>query len=149
MVYELNRFWLKDGLPKNTASFFMSACLRDLDNIILVSYADSGMNHTGYIYQASNWIYTGKTKQRTDKYVPSGKHSRHYNNEYDYLRKVRTSKYRYVFFAIHNKRLKTQLKTQLNYTIEPYQKQENRKYKIGDTKKEQILNTITGNVFFE
>ena len=29
----------------------------------MVSYADSGMNHCGYIYQATNWIYTGATKE--------------------------------------------------------------------------------------
>lgn len=57
------------------------------------------MNHCGYIYQATNWIYTGAIKERTDKYVPLGKHSRHYNDDNKYLRIFRTSKYRYVYFS--------------------------------------------------
>ena len=80
-VYELNRLCVNEDLPKNTLSQFVSKVLRCLKEtkIILISYADEGANHHGYIYQATNWIYIGKTKERTDKYVPNGKHSRHYN----------------------------------------------------------------------
>lgn len=100
-VYELNRLITDDGLPPNTLSWFVSQVLRHLKNeeLIIVSYADSGMNHHGYIYQATNFIYTGATKSRTDKYTPSGKHSRHYDDKHIHLRKVRTSKHRYVYFT--------------------------------------------------
>ena len=81
-VYELNRLCRIDNL-KQPLSQFVSACLRRLraENWIVVSYSDTGMHHNGYIYQACNFIYTGQTKQRTDKYTENGKHSRHYDND--------------------------------------------------------------------
>lgn len=36
------------------------------DDLILVSYADSAQGHHGYIYQATNWIYTGISAKRTE-----------------------------------------------------------------------------------
>lgn len=81
-VYELNRLCREDDL-KDPLSKFVSLCLKKLksQNIIVVSYSDTAMNHHGYIYQACNFIYTGATKERTDKYTPGNKHSRHYKNE--------------------------------------------------------------------
>jgi hypothetical protein len=98
-VYELNRLCVEDNLEKNTLSFFVGKCLKLIpDNMILVSYADTIMNHHGYIYQATNWIYTGSTKERTDIGFEDGSHSRHYSKEIDYsIRKFRSSKHRYVF----------------------------------------------------
>ena len=82
-VYELNRLVVVEGLEKNALSFFVSKSLKLLKqhDLVIVSYADTGMGHTGYIYQATNFIYTGKTKERTDKYTPTNKRSRHYKNE--------------------------------------------------------------------
>ena len=126
-VYELNRLCVDDNLEKNTLSFFVGKCLKLIpDNMILVSYADTIMNHHGYIYQATNWIYTGSTKERTDIGFEDGSHSRHYSKEIDYsIRKFRSSKHRYVFF-IGNQR--KNFKKNLNYSIEPYPKGENKKY---------------------
>ena len=97
-VYELNRLVINEGFERNTLSWFVGQVLKSLkqEDLILVSYADSGMNHCGYIYQATNWLYTGATKERTDKYVPLGKHSRHYTDDNKHLRVFRTSKHRYV-----------------------------------------------------
>ena len=81
--------------------------------MILISYADTKMNHTGYIYQATNWIYTGKTKERTDIGFEDGKHSRHYNKGIDYTnRKFRSSKHRYIYFI---GQLKNKFKKELIY----------------------------------
>ena len=63
-VYELNRLVVNDGLPKNSLSYFVSRVLQLLPQTILVSYADTSQNHHGYIYQATNWIYTGLTQKR-------------------------------------------------------------------------------------
>jgi hypothetical protein len=64
-VYELNRLWCADGLPKNIESRFIGWCLRELKkirpNLILVSYADGGKHHVGLVYQATNWVYTGQS----------------------------------------------------------------------------------------
>lgn len=75
-VYELNRLCRIDEW-KEPLSAFVSSCLRKLRdmNWIIVSYSDTGMNHNGYIYQACNFIYTGCTKERTDKYT-AGHHAR-------------------------------------------------------------------------
>jgi hypothetical protein len=44
-VFELNRLWLHDGMPKNSESRFVGWCLRELrklyPKLILVSYADT------------------------------------------------------------------------------------------------------------
>jgi len=132
-VYELNRLCV-DGEIKIQLSEFVSYCLKQLKkhNLIIVSYADTRMNHNGYIYQATNFIYTGKTKSRTDKYVPNGKHSRHYKGiEQNGLRILRSSKHRYVYFSA-NKRIISKYKKSLNYKIENYPKEENKRYKLGD-----------------
>lgn len=100
-VYELNRLCRIEDL-KEQLSEFVGACLRKLrsEDWIIVSYSDTGMNHNGYIYQACNFIYTGQTKQRTDKYTPDGKHSRHYKNEEQgEYRIIRTAKKQVCLFC--------------------------------------------------
>jgi len=127
-VYELNRLCVSDGLPKNTLSYFVSKCLKKIkENMIIVSYADNGMGHHGYIYQATNWIYTGQTKERTDIGLDDGTHSRHYSKDLDKKinRKKRTSKYRYVYFI---GKMKNEFMNNLNYKIENYPKGNNSRY---------------------
>ena len=131
-VFELNRLCV-DGEIKIQLSEFVSWCLNQLKvyDLILVSYADTQMNHNGYIYQATNWIYTGITKSRTDKYVEGNKHSRHYNNDnQNGLRKFRSSKHRYIYFATNKRNKKVYLKN-LKYKIESYPKGENKNYILG------------------
>lgn len=147
-VYELNRLIVDEGLPKNTLSYFVSRALKSLkrESLVIVSYADTGMNHNGYIYQATNFLYTGKTKERTDKYAPGGKHSRHYDDRYTHLRKVRTPKHRYIYFT--NKKDKS-LRSCLKYEILPYPKGENGRYELGERIKTKVLNKQDGTVFWE
>ena len=58
-VIELNRLFLFNN-EKNQASYFVSQTLKLLDKPkIIVSFADGNVNHNGYVYQASNFIYTG------------------------------------------------------------------------------------------
>jgi hypothetical protein len=90
------------------------------------------MHHNGYIYQATNFLYTGKTKERTDKYTSGNKHSRHYkNDEQAGIRKVRSAKHRYVYFATFSKKLKKEWMSALNYEIQPYPKEKNQDYTLG------------------
>ena len=142
-VYELNRLCRVDGL-EYPLSQFVSACLRRLraENWIIVSYSDCGMNHNGYIYQACNFIYTGRTKERTDKYTEGGKHSRHYKNtEQGEYRVFRTAKNRYVFFATRSKALKKEWYECLNYEILPYPKERNVNYVLGEYQKKILIPT--------
>ena len=136
-VYELNRLCVDDNLEKNTLSFFVGKCLKLIpENMILVSYADTSMNHNGYIYQATNWIYTGSTKERTDIGFEDGTHYRHYSKDIDYsIRKFRSSKHRYVFFIGSKRKL---FRKNLNYKIEDYPKGQNQKYDSSYTPEVQL-----------
>lgn len=127
-VYELNRLCVNDGLDKNCLSYFVSKSIKMIkDSLIIVSYADSKMGHNGYIYQATNWIYTGATKERTDIGFEDGKHSRHYDKAIDKKenRKFRSSKHRYIYFT---GKMKREFIEALKYPILPYPKGENKRY---------------------
>ena len=73
-VFELNRLCREDDLDFQLSQF-VSACLNILseNNIIIVSYADTGMSHCGYIYQACNFYYTGKSSGVELYEFPDGK----------------------------------------------------------------------------
>lgn len=141
-VYELNRLCRVDALEE-PLSQFVGACLRRLkcNDWIVVSYADTGANHSGYIYQACNFIYTGCTVRRTDKYTKGNKHSRHYSAEdQEGLRKVRTAKHRYVYFCTSQKRLRRDWMNKLAYDVLPYPKQQNKNYTLGEYLEPEIVN---------
>jgi uncharacterized membrane protein len=79
-VLELNRLVVNDGLPKNTLSFFVSNSIKKIpDNKIIVSFADANMNHNGYIYQATNFIYTGYSSN-TSKLIDKDGKEFHFRN---------------------------------------------------------------------
>jgi hypothetical protein len=133
-VYELNRLcreeWLREPL-----SSFVAGCLRALkpENWIIVSYSDTAMGHHGYVYQATNFLYTGSTRERTDKYTEGNRHSRHYDKDRQSgLRKVRSSKHRYVYFCTSDRRLRRKWRKALRYEVVPYPKGDNRDYRLGD-----------------
>jgi hypothetical protein len=143
-VFELNRLCANGDIIIQLSKF-VSWCLNELKNkdLIIVSYADTQMNHNGYIYQATNWIYTGKTKSRTDKYVEGGKHQRHYNNDnQNGLRKFRSSKHRYIYFCTSKSKKKKYISA-LKYKIEEYPKGVNKNYKLGDYIEPIILKEST------
>ena len=134
-VYELNRLCVNDGLEKNVLSYFVGQALKMIDNKILVSYADTSQNHHGYIYQATNWLYTGlsaKRKERYDKDNPQ-KHSKTITDgiskkDYkDLAIRERPQKHRYIYF-VGNKKQVNKWKKQLNYDIAPYPKGNNKRY---------------------
>jgi len=124
-VFELNRLVVNEIGQKNLASCLIGNSLRALKkhNLIIVSYADTMMSHCGYIYQATNWIYTGKTKARTDPF--SKGHPRHCNETTK--RQNRSAKHRYVYFA-GDRRFKRQARRALNYPVLDYPKEKNKRY---------------------
>lgn len=105
------------------------------------------MNHHGYIYQACNFYYTGCTKERTDKYVPDGKHARHYKeSDQGYYRKLRTAKHRYIYFCSTSKRLKKDWREALNYPILSYPKGDNNpNYVLGEYMSDILIPCDTKN----
>lgn len=117
-VYELNRVCLLNN-KKNEASFFVAATLRLLSSPrIIVSYADTAMEHVGKIYQACNFMYTGASKPRTD--VDTGeRHARHISGLDYSKRKNRSSKHRYLYF-VGDKKQKKLFRQSLRYDLQPY-----------------------------
>lgn len=79
-VIELNRLVLAIENENNVLSYFVSKCINLLpDNKIIVSFADANMNHNGYIYQATNFIYTGLTSN-TSKLIDKNGEEFHFRN---------------------------------------------------------------------
>lgn len=144
-VLELNRLCVNDGLIKNVLSFFVSYCLKLLpDNKIIVSYADTSQGHHGYIYQATNWIYTGLSAKRTERFDLNNpnKHSKSIsdNKKFKYNElaiRQRAQKHRYIYFTGTKKQIKN-LKSSLKYKIEPYPKGDNKRYDSSYTPSIQI-----------
>ena len=144
-VYELNRLCRIDELNEQLSAF-VAGCLRRLKSKdwVIVSYADTEMEHNGYIYQACNFIYTGQTRPRTDKYTEGNKHSRHYSkDDQSGFRKLRSAKHRYIYFATNNKKLKAAWLIALKYPVKAYPKGNNKYYKLGEYLQPKIVSNIT------
>jgi len=148
---ELNRLVINEGLEKNVLSFFVSGCLNRLPKpSVVVSYADTSQGHHGYIYQATNWIYTGLSAKFKDYAVRGLEHMHHSSiedsvgrydenkdiNKHELLRKKygdklymkeRPRKHRYFYF-LGNKKEKAHMKENLQYKIENYPKGDNSRY---------------------
>lgn len=65
---ELRRFTLIDDTPKNTESFFLGACIRELKKMgthdTLITFADPNQGHEGTIYKATNFKFDGESGHR-------------------------------------------------------------------------------------
>jgi len=88
-VGELTRLWIKDGTPKNVESFLIGNTIQLVSYDILVSFAEIMQGHTGIVYQATNWIYTGLSAKHV-QWVYDGlgnAHSRHWAKEYGGVKK--------------------------------------------------------------
>ncbi len=119
-VIELNRLVLVNN-KKNEASYLISTSLKMLPKPkIVVSYADTAQNHCGVVYQATNFLFTGTSKPRTDMAGKDGKHPRHHLGERS-NRVYRSAKHRYVSF-VGNKRQRKEYARALKYKIQPYPK---------------------------
>lgn len=130
-ILELNRLVLyPEYNGGNYASFLVGNSLKQLPHgTFVVSYADwGGWHHIGYVYQATNWLYTGMTKPRTDKYSASG-HARHYTDG-ETRRQERTAKHRYIYL-VGDKREQRKMRKELKYpVIAEYPKGDTRHYDI-------------------
>jgi hypothetical protein len=146
IVYELNRLCTNDDLDKNATSFFVAQSFKLLPKpLIIVSYSDKSLGHNGYIYQATNFIFTGESHTQLD-WKLKGKehiHSRTLMDEFaftqdrieklkekygDQLYQVkREPKYRYVY-VLANKKLKKEIMNNKLFESKPYPKGENTRY---------------------
>jgi len=133
-VLELNRLALRFN-RKNEASILVGRSLQLLPRpTIVVSYADTDQDHIGFIYQATNWIYTGKTKARNEITIEGldNLHSKAIANmgRWDELKEIygerlthrpRSVKHRYIFI-VGSKKEKKNIRKELRYEQAPYPK---------------------------
>lgn len=148
-VFELNRLCLLNN-KKNEASFFISKTLKLLKKPkIIVSYADTNMDHNGYIYQATNFLYTGMSAKRTEwRMKGSNRHSKtiteqstledRIKNTELYERVERPRKHRYIYF-VADKKTKKLFYSKLNYKIKQYPKGVSKKYDAAGKIKSQLI----------
>lgn len=139
-VLELNRLVLADNF-RNQASFLVGRSLRMLPRPrIIVSYADTGKGHVGYVYQATNWIYTGLSAKRYDPKMDENekRHSRRIGWIKGAELVERSRKHRYIYFIGSKKEIKI-MRSKLNYNVEPYPKGESKRYDAAGDVETQIL----------
>jgi hypothetical protein len=124
---------------KNAASFLVGSSLRELSeegNWVCVSYADCNnhVGHVGYVYQATNWIYTGHGNAEPVWILPTtgevvsytrrhiDEKARKYGVEWtDLVKQKQVGKHRYVIF-VGDRRFKKQARAALRYKVLPYPK---------------------------
>lgn len=151
-IVELNRLCVETK-TKNAASFLVSNSLKMLPKpMAVVSYADGGQGHIGYIYQATNFIYTGAVTAHDDEYMINGKKTharslaaRGITNPKEWAKQNNIQiikakpKHRYVYFC-GNKQQKKLMKSLLTYKIfDKYPKGESKRYDAGGIVQTQQL----------
>jgi len=140
-VLELTRLVLLDFVEHNAESWFISKTLTYLrqhtDTKILISYADSAFGHNGTIYQATNWIYSGKSVH--NHYRLEDGTIVHSRSTYDHKKgetmqdfwdkhpnaiSVKSKpKFRYVYLLGKNRQEKRELKSKYMWADLPYPKE--------------------------
>lgn len=150
IVIELNRLVMLADVA-NGPSHLVGRSLRMLPKPrIIVSYADCGQGHVGYVYQACNFIYTGLSAKRTDWRIRGreglhgqsvadisksaagmGRGSRaEYMRERfgdDFYLEGRSRKHRYIYI-VGSKSERARIASQIRYPVCPYPKGESTRY---------------------
>lgn len=134
-VIELNRLVINSTVPKNTASRLISKSMKLMPKLAIVSYADTMMGHTGYVYQACNFLYCGAAKSHDCEYFIDNKwvHPKVLTNrgisapakwarENNIEKRKPMAKHRYIYFTDKS------LREHLKYSVLPYPKDESRRY---------------------
>lgn len=146
-LYELTRL-VVDNDVKNAASFLISQSTKMLKErfCAIISYADSAHGHSGVVYQATNWLYTGSTVSHDCLYLVDGvaTHPMTLRDKLgitkpaiwakeNNIQKIKPMpKHRYFFF-VGSKKQKKQMKASLNYEIiSNYPKSDKKYYNNGD-----------------
>ena len=142
-MFELNRLVVNENLEKNVLSFFVSSSLNFLKKpCVVLSYSDMTKNHHGYIYQATNWFYTGSIAKREvfiNNHTGKEEHPRSIYGIFGtsskedsqikkhYTIKKQEPKHRYFYF-LGNKKIKKAMRKNIKYDVLPYPKGNNQRY---------------------
>ena len=145
-LLELNRLVVSEGLPKNALSYFVSGAIKYLPTPrVLLSYSDLKQGHHGYIYQATNWHYTGIGGLGHHVFIMKDgtqKHERHSKTlDPDLIERVEpitVGKARYYYFH-GNKREKRAMQEMLRFEVQPYPKGDNERYDASYEPNVQLL----------
>jgi len=145
-LYELSRLVIQTD-RKNAASFLIGNSLKMLEKpCAVISYADSSWNHCGYVYQATNWIYTGGTISHDNLYIVDGEklHPMTIRDRFKVTDIKRWAdensietikpeiKHRYFYFC-GSKKQKYFMSKNLSYdVVEPYPKSQPSRYDDGE-----------------
>lgn len=151
-IVELNRLCI-DSTTKNAASYLVANSLKMLPKpMAVISYADGGQGHIGYIYQATNFLYTGAVTAHDDEYMVNGKKtharslsSRGITNPKEWAKENNIKiikakpKHRYIYFC-GNKKQKNKMLSLLTYKIiDEYPKGNTKRYDAGGSVQTQQL----------
>jgi len=157
-VLELNRLCCENR--KNVASMLVGRSLKMLPKpSIVVSYADQGQGHVGYVYQATNFLYTGLSAKFKDPMVKGMEHKHHttigdegrgHDSRVKFLREKygaenvyyveRARKHRYVF--LHGSKTdKWKMRQAMNYKEFEYPKGESKHYEVEGIQTQSLLFT--------
>ena len=135
-VVELTRLWCAPSVPRNGESFLIGNTVRRAGKPIVVSYADASQGHVGYVYQATNWLYTGLSAKRTnwtiegvdlhcqtiaDKYTAAELRARYGDK---FTLEPRPRKHRYIFINAKGA-ARRRIAAALRYPVMPYPKTAN------------------------
>lgn len=135
-IIELTRIALINN-EKNLVSWWMSRCFSFLQKpVLLISFADANKNHVGFVYQATNWIYSGLSSINFN-YIYHGKRV-HHRTLGDKQRKNleiadpdQVPKYRYFYPLGSKKQRKEMIEYVKNrFGIFPYPKSDNQYYEM-------------------
>ncbi len=162
-TYELTRLVVNEGLQRNVLSFFVAGTLAQIPKpCCIVSFADPNNGHHGYIYQATNWLFTGLTqKGGKDKQWIINNREYHAKTitvkwmiemkfKYDHSKNMSENwianggtieenelrKYRYLYLLGNKKEIR-QMKQALIFEILPYPKGVNLRYENNYTTVQQ------------
>ena len=113
--------------------------MKEEQEAIIISYADTSQEHLGIVYQATNFLYTGLSAKRTDWKIKGLEHLhsqtiadefRGQKNRGKLIREKygdrfymeeRPRKHRYIFLC-GNKRIRKKALKSLRYPVESYPK---------------------------
>lgn len=145
-LYELSRLVVQTK-ERNAASILVGRSLQMLPApCAVVSYADTEQGHSGIIYQATNWTYTGATVSHDHLYMIDGERlhpmalrdrgitdPKRWAKDHG-IETVRPSpKHRY-FFSIGDRRQRRSIMNRLVYpVVHEYPKSEQTRYDDGPT----------------
>lgn len=140
-VYQLTRGGTSPAAPKNTGSWIVSRSLKGLrllkGDSIVVAYSDPKYNEVGTIYQASNFLYLGKTDPKgQSNYVINGEWMSGWQVRKEYGTRCMDSlqkecdqvdrlplrpKFRYMYVT-SRPRIKQSVESDVEHLVEPYPK---------------------------